>query len=63
MRMWKTPPLDLFAPPRPAARLTPDQRAAAVKLLEALLREAMAAPQTQGNASGEQEARDDQDHR
>lgn len=63
MRLWKTPPPDLFAPPRSAVDLKPDQRAAAVQLLETLLKEAMAALEALGEASGEQEARDDKDHR
>jgi hypothetical protein len=62
MRTWKTPP-DLFAPPRPVADLKSDQRAVAVELLEALLKEAMATLEAPSEASGEREARDDQDHR
>jgi len=63
MRTWKTPPPDLFAPPRPVAELKPDQRIAAVKLLETLLKEAMTTREATDGASSEQEARDEQDHR
>lgn len=63
MRSLTTSLPDLFAPGRRMPELSPEQRSTAVKLLEALLKEAMATPLSEGKASAGQEVRDDQDHR
>ncbi len=63
MRSLTTSLPDLFAPRRRIRELSPAQRSTAVKLLEALLKEAMATPVSEGEASAGQEVRDDQDHR
>jgi hypothetical protein len=52
---------DLFTLPQQNGELTGDQRITAMKLLEALLREAMSGPH-QGDDIGEGEMGDDQDH-
>lgn len=63
MGRWSTPMPDLFAPRRPVPKLPPEQRAAAVKRLETLLKEASATPVPEGGAIAGQEVGDDQDHR
>ena len=62
MRQSPIPPSDLFTPPRPTFELTADQRTTAMKLLVALLTEAIDAPDHSADASGNREAGDDQDH-
>jgi hypothetical protein len=57
MKQFAIPLPDLFTAPQQKGELTGEQRITAMKLLEALLREAM------GNADhGEGEMGDDQDH-
>jgi hypothetical protein len=58
MRQSPIPPSDLFTPPRPTFELTADQRTTAMKLLVALLTEAIDAPDHSGN----REVGDEQDH-
>lgn len=61
MKQFSIPLPDLFTPPRQKGELTGGQRATAMKLLEALLREAIGGPD-RGDDTGEGEMGDDQDH-
>lgn len=62
MRTWKAPPPNLFEPQRAVVDLPPLQRAAALKLLEALLKESLSPPVAQGVPAIAQEADHDEDH-